>query len=164
VNVFSIGFTDEPLTRVDPKEKGRVGLLVLGDHKERFVVHMAIWSKGDYVFQWKRALKRVLSGEQSALITDMHTPNTSNHLIWWPMWKLGGDVLFHNQLLFFKKHEIRWSKNPERHGRYGVRPSPVDVDGLYKFVGHRETLSDDGRPLSEWKVAVGEIRDFLLTQ
>jgi contact-dependent growth inhibition (CDI) system CdiI-like immunity protein len=161
--VFWIGFSDEPISKVDPEEKGRVGLLLLGDHKERFVVHMDIWSKGDYVFQWKRALKRVLSGDQSALITDMHTPTTSNHLVWWPMWKFGDAVVFHNQLLFFKKHEILWCRSPERRKGHSVGPSPVDVDTLYKFVGQRESQSPDGRPLSEWRVPVREIRDFLNT-
>lgn len=141
-------------------------MLVLGDYKERFVVHMDIWSKGDCVFQWKRGLNRVLSGERSALITDMHTPITSNHLVWWPMWKLGNEVVFHNQLLFFEKHEKLWCERLKRHKRnkHRIGLSPVDVDSLYKFVGEYESTSHDGRPLSEWRVPVQEIRNFLNIQ
>jgi hypothetical protein len=159
--VFWIGFSDEPLVKMDPREKGKVGLLVLGDHKERFVVHLDTWTKGNYVDQWKRALKRVLNGEESALITDMHTPATSNHLVWWPMWKLGSEIVFHNQLLFFKKYKIFQDEIPQRQKRHTKVLSTANVEPLYKLIGQREYLSEDGMPLSEWRVPVNEIREFL---
>ena len=155
--MFWIGFTDEPLIKVDHQEEGRVGLLVLGDREERFVVHMETWPKGDYVFQWKLALKRVLSGKPSALITDMYTPATSNHLVWWPMWKVGSQVLFHNQLLFFEKYPMPYFR------RHRGKVTPITIDWLYKLVGERESQSRDGTPLSEWTVPVHEIEEFLKT-
>jgi len=37
--MFSIRITDEPLIEIEQGEKGRVGVLVLGNHEERFVAH-----------------------------------------------------------------------------------------------------------------------------
>jgi hypothetical protein len=86
--MFWVGFTDEPLIKLEPTEAdGRVGLLVLGSHEERFPVHFSVWSEQQYVGHWKRALVHALDGKPSALITDMATPAQSSHLIWWPMWK-----------------------------------------------------------------------------
>jgi hypothetical protein len=72
--MFSIGFIDEPFEEAEPGEKGRVGLLVLGEHEERFIAHTLNWSEREYVHHWTVFLKRALEIGRSALITDLLTP------------------------------------------------------------------------------------------
>jgi len=68
--MFWIGFTQEPLFKVEPTEEGLVGRIVLGKHKETFVTHLLTWSEQHYVEHWKLALRRALNGMSAALITD----------------------------------------------------------------------------------------------
>jgi hypothetical protein len=147
--MFSIGFTDEPVTKIEPEDDGQVGLLVLGNHKEHFVAHMSIWSEKDYVEHWKAALARALAGKRSALITDMLTPMESSHLVWWPVWKVDNTLFFHNQLLFFDQHKIY---SPQ-----------INLCKLYKLIGDRRSEDDDGTALSEWCIPVSEVEEFLAT-
>jgi hypothetical protein len=145
--MFSIRITDEPLVEAEPGEKGHVGLLVLGSHKETFVAHTWTWSEHEYASQWERALIRALHKEPSALITDMLTPIESSHLIWWPMWRIDREIVFHNQLFFFGQHQVEGSH--------------IDIEVLYGFIGKRVSYDDDGTPISEWTVPVSDVEIFL---
>ncbi len=145
--MFSIGFTDDPLMQAELAEDERVGLLVLGDHRERFVVHMRPWFERQYVVHWHFALIRALKGKPSALITDMQTPVRSSHLAWWPMWRINSEIVFHNQLLFFAKHRVEGSR--------------VAVKHLYEFIGNRLSHNNEGTPVSEWTVPVSDVEIFL---
>jgi CdiI N-terminal domain len=146
--MFWVGFTDEPLIKLEPTETdGRIGLLVLGRHEERFPVQLSVWCEQQYVGHWRSALVRALDGQPSALITDMATPAQSSHLIWWPMWRIKSEVVFHNQLLFFKQH--------------GIEESPIDSEHLYGVIGRRMSHNDEGIALSEWSVSVSDVETFL---
>ena len=144
--MFCIRFTREKFFPSEPGEKGRMGLLRLGNVEERFVSHFWEWAPQKYMEHWRDALKRVLDGNPSALITDMRTPAQSSHLVWYPMWRFGDEVIFHNQLLFFKQ--------------YGLRGSRLNTQSLLSLVGKRKT-HEDGVPLSEWIVPVSDIKLFL---
>jgi hypothetical protein len=145
--MFSIRFIDEQFDEADPWEKGRVGLLVLGDHEERFVAHTLNWSESEYVHHWTVALKRALEIGCSALITDLLTPTQSSHLVWWPVWKIEDEVVFHNQLFFFEQHNV---KGPG-----------VDVEELYTIVGEHSSYDDEGVLISEWRVPLEDVQRFL---
>ena len=145
--MFWIGFTKDPLFDAEPGEKGILGLLMLGSYEERFVTHTWNWSERDYAAQWRHALTRALEGKLSALITDMRLPTQSSHLVWWPMWKVGRDLVFHNQLLFFAKHSLEGSH--------------VDVERLYELIGKRMAHNSEGTPVSEWHVPVRDVEAFL---
>jgi len=145
--MFWIGFTDEPLIEAEAGELGRVGLLVLGNQEERFVVHLSAWSEHQYVEHWARSLNRAIAAGTSALITDMQTPSQSSHLVWWPVWRINDELVFHNQLLFFAQHEI---SGPE-----------VDIDRLYRLIGELTPYNRGGTPVSEWRVSVSDVQKFL---
>jgi hypothetical protein len=145
--MFSIRFADEPLMQAELDKGERVGLIVLGRQEERFAVHMGPWSKRNYIVHWSSALSRVLRGKPSALITDMRTPVQSSHLVWWPMWRINSEIVFHNQLLFFADHKVQGSR--------------VDVKGLYEFIGNRVPHNNEGAAVSEWVVRVSDVERFL---
>jgi len=144
---FHIGFTAEKFIKAEPNEEGLVGLLVLGQHEERFPVHFYAWSMAQYVDQWNKALVRSLTGMPSALITDMATPAQSSHLIWWPMWRLDDEMVFQNQLFFFDQH--------------GSVKQDFVIEDLFGFIGKHKAHDEDGNQLSEWVVPVSDIEFFL---
>ncbi|MGO8788436.1 MAG: hypothetical protein ACLQVL_13795 [Terriglobia bacterium] len=111
---------------------------------------MWTWSGQQYVNQWKGALLRALEGKPSALITDMRTPSQSSHLVWWPMWKINCEIVFHNQLLFFGQHKVEGSH--------------IDIELLYGFIGKRLSHNNEGTPLSEWTVPVSDVEIFLASR
>jgi hypothetical protein len=145
--MFWIGFTDEPLLDAELGEVGQVGLLKLGTHEERFVAHLEEWQRDEYAEHWRVALVRALKGVPSALVTDMWTPVQSSHLVWWPLWRIGGDLVFHNQLLFFHMH--------------GINGPHVDIEKLFPLIGEHLSRNDEGTPLSEWRVPVADVQTFL---
>jgi len=145
--MFSIAFTKETLTDAEPGEQARIGLVRLGNHEERFIAHLNEWRAQDYVEHWNLALERALTARPAALVTDMWTPAQSSHLVWWPLWKIGDDLAFHNQLLFFETHNIT-----------GAR---INVEELFALVGEHFSHNDDGEPVSEWRVPVAEVVAFL---
>jgi hypothetical protein len=63
------------------------------------------------------------------------------------MWKIGNEIVVHNQLLFFAAH--------------GIEGSRIEVEDLYQFVGKHSSHNSDGIPLSEWRVTVEEVEEFL---
>jgi hypothetical protein len=146
--MFWIGFIDKPLVKLEAREEGKTGLLVLGNHKEELPVHFGTWSESQYVSHWRSALFRALDGRRSALVTDMRLPSQSSHLVWWPMWRVGSSLVFHNQLLFFEQ--------------YGIHGTHLDVENLYEFTGVRLSNNKEGTPLSEWFVPVSAVEEFLM--
>lgn len=63
-------------------------------------------------------------------------------LNWWPMWREGDTVFFHEQLLLERPAGWQWS-NPRAH------------------VHARERRSEDGDLLSEWTLPVDVVAAFL---
>ena len=148
--MFSIGFTDERLVKSEPGEKGRIGLLILDEHEERFIAHTLTWSENQYLEHWTDALQRALEGKPAALVTDLLTPVQSSHLVWWPIWKIGSELVFQNQLLFFKDHHIS-----------GTRIIPEE---LYRLIGQHTSRDSDNNLLSEWRTPASHVQHFLKTR
>lgn len=145
--MFVIKFIDELFVEAEVGEKGRMGLLRLNEHVERFVAHTVNWSELEYAEHWISALLRVLEGKPSALITDMLFPSESSHLVWWPMWRVGDELVFQNQLLFFKQH--------------GIKGAILNADQLYELIGVHRSYDGDNNRLSEWRVAVADVQEFI---
>ena len=120
---------------------------MLGSHEERFVAHSWVWSEQHYVDHWKHALVRALDGTPSALVTDMQTPDQSSHLVWWPVWKSSNELVFQNQLFFF--------------AQYKINGSCIEVEQLYGLIGEHMSHDEEGVPLSEWRVPVSDVEEFL---
>ncbi len=145
--MFWIGFTQEPLLDAEPGEVGRIGMLKLGTAEERFVSHWWTWHEEDYVDHRRDALLRALAGDPSALVVDMTTPAQSSYLIWWPMWRVRDEVVFHNQLFFFEQH--------------GIQGPHLDLTHLFSLIGERATRNEAGEPISEWCVPASDVGKFL---
>jgi hypothetical protein len=89
----------------------------------------------------------ILEGRnKSAFITTMYDPTTANFIFWWVMYLVGNDVYIQNHVLFMDELD-----------------EPFDESDFIKFVPERETVTEDGEPISEWKVSIEDIRQALVT-
>lgn len=142
---FSIEFLEEPVLDLRPDEKAAYGMLTIGAFQERFVVPLGFWEVAHYRKHWRDSLTRITESRlTSCLITAMYDPSKANFIHWWPLYPDADLVRIQNQLLFLR--DLR---------------EPFDVRNPFRFIPPRETVSDEGEPISEWVVTLEEIMWFL---
>jgi hypothetical protein len=74
----------------------------------------------------------------------MRDPQTANFIQWWPLYRLDDTVHVQNQILFMD-----------------ALPGPLLPHDPYVHVAERRTVSEDGSPISEWRVPVADVEHFL---
>lgn len=116
----------------------------MGDHVEGFTVPIHVWKPVDYERQWLEGLRRAVSGKKSCMIYKMYDLVENSIFPWWALYPKNDLVYIQDHLVFLKD----------------IGPS-FNLNDPYKNVRERETHSDDGEKVSEWVVAVDEIRAFL---
>jgi hypothetical protein len=146
--VFRILITDEPAPAIG-EATAFYGKIVIDGFQETFAASLVFWTRDEYRRHWRKALERLISGaDRSALITDYIEPpahpTVEDYLIWWPLYRDGGNVYVQNHILFF--NQLSQPFSPER---------PWDS------VRDRRVVNGDGRTISEWTTTVEDIRDFL---
>lgn len=122
------------------------GELVVGTETEGFHAGLSFWAKADYEHQWQRSLAPLVRAEATTacLVTSIPPLENANFVFWWVLYREGAEVIFQQQILFLE--ELEEPFDPERPER-SIRP--------------RTTASDDGGEVSEWRVSVEAIREFL---
>lgn len=70
-------------------------------------------------------------------------PDAAFHFAW-PAWRDGDRVHVQNWLVLTEQ-----------------LPTPFNPDEADRFVGVRETTSEDGEPISEWDVSLADVRAFV---
>jgi hypothetical protein len=138
---FSIAFTG--IDKQDPLVA--VGKLRLGKDDEYFESVLGFWAVYDYEQSWSVGLDRLLAGEStSCLATSITNPSSANFVEVWPLYREGNDVYVQNSLIFLDQlsHEF-------------------DPDAPWDSVGPRSVLDEDGQAISEWKVNLSDVREFL---
>jgi len=143
---FSIAFSEEPVCHPydDRETPAATGSLIIGSARQGFLASLYEWSTKDYERQWRNALGRIIRGEsKSALMTEYVSPVSATHLEWWPLYAAGNTLFVQNQLLL-----------------YDQLPEPFNLENWHDFIGERSTVSEDGRPISEWRVDLSEVHVF----
>jgi len=136
--MFSIELKD----RTAPVGRGAIRL---GDFEEAFEVSLEFWSPEDYERQWRQALEMLIDGgDRAALISSMTDPRSANFLFWWPAYRDGDDVVFQSGVLFLEDLEETFD------------PARWDA-----HVPVRESVAESGEPISEWRVPLTDIVDFV---
>lgn len=121
------------------------GTLVIGDFTEDFHASTSYWDRKKYLSQWRRGLEAIRDGsEKSAVITDMYDPATANFIFWWVMYRLGGDIYIQNHVLFMEDLD-----------------KPFSERNLHEFIPERDTVTEEGEPISEWKVSLTDVQQAL---
>ncbi|MDR0996936.1 MAG: hypothetical protein LBL69_04645 [Zoogloeaceae bacterium] len=126
------------------------GQLILGNSVELFPLFTHFWSFDEYRKHWVSALERIFEGyASSALITEMHTPDSNPCLTWWPIYKVNEEVVvFHEQVLLF-------DGLPKKFGK------AFDLSSIFDFIDPYDAKEDGGK-VSEWKVEISELEKFLI--
>jgi hypothetical protein len=136
--VFDISFiTTEP----EPQEDGWLALrgrTTLGPHREEFLAALGTWSREEYERHWTDAAQRLVSGSDRTLFF------TSAFQYCWTMWRVSEDVFVQERLLI----PATWLE-------------PFDPADPWRQIDDRHTVSDDGAPVSEWRLHLDDIDEFL---
>jgi hypothetical protein len=141
--VFDIAFIPGEPPYEDEEEgwSGLWGRTVLGDFTERFVAPTARWSREDYERQWIDAAERLLRGEPSSAFT------VEAGWIWWTAWREDGEVIVQQRYL------VTDEMAPARTAEASRMP--------YELVGQRGGATEEGLSVSEWRVSLDDVRDFV---
>lgn len=145
--MFDIAFIpgEPPFEGKDEDEEeewtGLWGRTVMGDFSERFIAPIGFWQRDDYERQWIDGAERLLRGESpSAFVVEAGR-------IWWTAWREGADVFVHQRFLVLDEMAPAWTAMP--------------ADLPYALIGPRHTHSDEGTTISQWRVSVDDMRDFV---
>jgi hypothetical protein len=139
---FSIGISAED--KYD-EQKACYGYIQIGDFREKLEINVSFWMPEDYIAQWNRAILRIVEkDEKSCLITSLSSPQDSNFIFWWPMYRNKDTVFIQNGILFLD--EIS---------------SSFTFENPYEDVPDRETVSEDGEPISEWEISIDALKNYL---
>ena len=119
------------------------GTITLGDFSEEFLAAAWLWDSERYKQQWRAAARALIAEtDRSAFVTSFIHPDAHHNVIW-PAWRVGRLVYVQNHLLL----------------RANL-PAVLDVDGIHRFVGDRQTSNEDGEPISEWMVTLDDVTAF----
>jgi hypothetical protein len=123
----------------------RRGARGLGDFAESFHASLAYWSPRDYRRSWREAIVRLMDGTTpSAFVTSMEDPEVANFIRWWPMFLVDREVRIHEHLLFLDQ-----------------LAAPLDATNLFASVPAYSSHSDEGEPISEWRLPVESLASFM---
>jgi len=140
---FSITLGKEVLTEFD--EPVLQGQIEIDGHTENFFAPTEYWSRNEYLSSWKKSLTQGLrEGDHAVLVTSMRDPEVSNFIFYWIIFIEGGQAYVQNRILFLE--EIS---------------EPFDPGKINSYVSRRAEFNEDGLEISQWKVDVSSIRDFL---
>ncbi|MBA4184366.1 MAG: hypothetical protein H0X49_10175 [Acidobacteria bacterium] len=142
--MFNLKFISNKNFSPERNEEVALGEISLGNFTENFESSLSFWRIEDYEKQWIEAAKRIIEFEQTAFITDLDNPKTSNFITWWKAWKIEEEIFVQNQLLFLNQF-----------------PDLFDIKNPYKFIGNRTTKTEDSEQISEWKISLEDIENFL---
>jgi hypothetical protein len=120
------------------------GRLTFGHFRDDFQAPLYDWAPGDYAAQWLDAGRRLVDGAPVAVfLTHMVHPTAPYHL-GWPAWREGEHVYLQERLFLTER-----------------LPSPFDPYQAELFAGERQERTAEGDPISQWRVSLRDIAEFL---
>jgi hypothetical protein len=111
---------------------------------ETFKMALGFWSIEDYQRQWREGLERIKTHDTSCLVTSVQNPYKRFFIVWWPLYKVGGNIFIQNELIMGDDY-VKFI------GR-GLFISST----CYDFITPRITKTPQGDNVSEWVVAAPE--------
>ena len=121
-----------------------------------FVSPLAFWDRGAYERSWRGQIAGLVSGaDRACLITKIAGPPSSvggrvTFAQWWALYRVGLEVRIQEHVLFTESGA----------GGVSLIPEGFDPGEPHRWLKERETLSEDGRSISEWSCAFAEIEEF----
>jgi len=144
--MFSISIEESAPTS-SSEQPSVYGRIVATGLNERFLLPVHYWGPEEYSAQWLAAIDELLSGANRAvLVTSICPPDDPDFGMCWVLYREGKTVYVQNCLLF-----------PEQLSKL------ADRSELTELVGPRQTVSEDGEQISEWRTTVADIAHFRAT-
>jgi hypothetical protein len=138
---FSIKVLDEPKGDVFGEYCSWCQIDIEGFY-ERFPAPVEVWDIGRYKQQWRDCIQRVAQGtSKDYLVTAMRDPWSTDFISLFVLYREGEDVFIQNQIVLCEGNEAQISRME-----------------MLDLIEDRETHTDDGEEISEWKVSIGELR------
>jgi hypothetical protein len=114
----------------------------INDFSERFPAPIGVWDLEQYKQQWRDCIQRVSEGkEKDYLVTGMRDPKSSDFISLFVLYREGENIFIQNQIVFCEGNEVQ-----------------ISTMNILDLVEDRETHTDDGVQISEWKISIGELR------
>lgn len=122
------------------------GIIKIGSFEESFEIFTDHYTSHDYLRQWNTALSKIVTGEKKivTLMTSWFPPNLKANLSAWVLYRENDTVYIHEKIYIPDEHEFG-----------------LDDNGVVIENEPRETISEEGDQISEWKTSVEEINKFL---
>jgi len=148
--MFSIVFLDDevPEPRLAKNEKAVFASISANDLQEKIIAPINYWSEVQYQKQWADAIEKLLSGqrERVGLLTEMYDPDSAPFPVMiWSLYKVGNDICMQN----YYQSLQQLSKD-------------FNFDDIYGLIHERETVTEDGGEISEWKIDTKDLESFVL--
>ena len=138
---FSIRMLNEPVEIVYD-ERCHWCQIDINNFSERFQAPLTVWDVERYKQQWEDAIARILAGEaKNYLVAGLRDPWGSDFISLFALYREGDEIFIQNQIILCEGNEERIAK----------------MD-LLDLVEKRETHTEDGEEISEWKVSIDELR------
>lgn len=122
-----------------------IGEIQVADLQETFEMPLKYWSQNDYKQQWKNAIKRIVTHEQSCFVIELELTKTAPRANLWILYKDGDIVHMQNKILF----GLRFINM--------LKKEPFTMETCYNFIRPRRTKTDDGMKISEWNIELEAI-------
>jgi contact-dependent growth inhibition (CDI) system CdiI-like immunity protein len=120
------------------------GRITLGHFQEDFQAPLYDWAPGDYEAQWVEAAERLVQGAPVVVFLTHMVHATAPYHIGWPAWREGEVVIVQERL--FVASQL---------------PGPFDPAAPEAHLGPRCERSVEGQPISQWRITVGDVAQFL---
>jgi len=121
-------------------------LIIIDNFTESLHIPVSYWTIEDYKKSWMMSLKQGIESKgHSALAVSMYEPDFTNFIFTWVMY-FDDDVIYvQNKILFLDECS---EFTPAR---------------INDFISARETYSEDGMKISEWKTDLNSVLTFYNT-
>ena len=134
--MFDIAFDTDGVEFEDAGQLVLRGSLRLGTDVEPFVAPLSLWARRDYEAQWRAAARHLLTSNRASTAFV-----TAAGEFCWPAWRTDAEIVLREVLLI-----------PE---------SGFNLAAPHEDVPARSSVPEDGYHVSEWRVALRDIEEYL---
>lgn len=121
-----------------------IGQITLGTFVEEFDSILSVWDLERYERQWTEGIQRLLDdGSKSCLITSLWGDSNGYGFNWWPLYRVGDQVVAQNALIWDPAIQLLYSN--------------FDPNDPYRFIPEHRSVTEEGQQISEWYVSFNEI-------
>jgi hypothetical protein len=111
------------------------GQLVLGNERLHFLLDLRHWSVAAYERQWREGMARLVHGAPSAALMTAYRGRGDEPHVMWGLWR-------EESYVFAQAHTVLPAE----------LDSPFDPMAPHVHLGERIPASENGLPISEWRV------------